>query len=173
MNPAISVVIPAYDRQEILDQCLARIAGQTLAADQYEVIVVDDGSPEPLRIAERAKAYRQSNKCPAAARNHGVRQATGDASVFIADDILVVRGFLGAHRDFRVEQSSPMEGALGLVVWPNEYLEAPYMHRLDRSGSQFGFRGLKDAQRLQYYRFYTANISLKRQTLLEHPFDED
>ncbi len=93
--------------------------------------------------------------------------------IVVGDDILVEPAFLQAHRDFHAERPSLMRGALGLVEWPSDYLEDPYMNWLDRLGLQFGFRGLEPGQQLEYYHFYTANISLKRQALLNLPFDEE
>ncbi len=173
MTPLISVVIPAYGRQELLDQCLARLADQTLAPDQYEVIVVDDGSPKPLTVQGRATLLRQENQGPAAARNHGVREAGGQAIVFIGDDILVPRDFLEVHMQFHAQRSSAWEGMLGRLDWPAEFLRDPYMNWLDRSGLQFGFHGLEPGQRLPYFHFYTSNVSVKREVLLAFPFDED
>ena len=173
MTPAISVVIPAYGRQELLDQCLERLAGQTLSEDQYEVIVVDDGSPKPLTVQAPVRLLQQENRGPAAARNHGVRHASGETVVFIGDDILVGPDFLELHRQFHTPPSSPWQGMLGRVDWPAEFLLDPYMNWLDRSGLQFGFHGLQPGQQLQHYHFYTSNISVKRETLLAFPFDED
>jgi GT2 family glycosyltransferase len=46
------------------------------------------------------------------------------------------------------------------------------MRWLDGSGLQFGYRGLEPGQKLEHYHFYTANLSIKRETLLAYPFDE-
>ena len=173
MIPALSVVIPAYGRQELLDQCLTRLADQTLEPDRFEIIVVDDGSPSPLKVGGNARGLRQENRGPAAARNYGVTEAQGEVVVFIGDDIQVPRDFLEVHAQFHQQRHSAWEGMLGRVDWPAEFLLDPYMNWLDRSGLQFGFHGLEPGQRLQYYHFYTSNISVKRATLLAFPFDED
>ena len=73
--PFVSIVIPTYARPERLRECLAALARQTLPADTFEIVVVDDGSPQPVvPPADTAAAgptiriIRQPNAGPAAAR---------------------------------------------------------------------------------------------------------
>lgn len=84
----ISVVIPCYNGEAFLDEALGSVAAQTRAAD--EVIVVDDGSTDgSVDIAARwdAVVVRQSNLGDGAARNAGVRKASGNVIAFLdADD---------------------------------------------------------------------------------------
>jgi GT2 family glycosyltransferase len=48
-NPVlISVIIPTFNRKESLRQALHALANQSLSTDHFEVIVVDDGSTEPI-----------------------------------------------------------------------------------------------------------------------------
>ena len=46
--PEISVVIATYNRPELIERVLAQLAGQTLPPSRFEVVVVDDGSKEPV-----------------------------------------------------------------------------------------------------------------------------
>lgn len=46
MLPVLSVLIPTYNRREIVARCLKSLAEQTLPPEQYEVIVIDDGSTD-------------------------------------------------------------------------------------------------------------------------------
>ena len=46
MKPDISVVVPTYNRRELLTRCLSSLMEQDLDRDSYEVIVVDDGSDD-------------------------------------------------------------------------------------------------------------------------------
>ncbi|TDU71401.1 glycosyl transferase family 2 [Prosthecobacter fusiformis] len=87
----ISVIIPAYNRDSLIRDTLLSILGQSVPA--FEIIVVDDGSTD--RTAEVAEAcgktvrvIRQTNAGPAAARNRGFRESTGDyIHFFDSDDI--------------------------------------------------------------------------------------
>jgi glycosyltransferase involved in cell wall biosynthesis len=92
-QPLISVIIPTYNRPERLAACLQALAQLDYPRDRFEVIVVDDGSPQPLDgVAANFKKQctlmllRQEKTGPATARNTGARQAKGDFFVFIDDD---------------------------------------------------------------------------------------
>lgn len=85
----VSVIIPAYNAEKTIGQCLKALAEQSYPADSYEVIVVDDGSTD--KTASLAQHYairyiRQENQGPAAARNNGVQQAKGQIVLFTDSD---------------------------------------------------------------------------------------
>lgn len=85
-EPVVSVVIPAW-RPQWLDEALESVRAQTVVG--VEVVVVDDGSPEPVapRRADDLVLARQPNGGAAAARNTGVALATGPWIAFLdADD---------------------------------------------------------------------------------------
>ena len=92
-HPTVSVVIPAHGRIAKLQRCLEALAAQTLPRDEFEVIVCDDGSPEPIAPALEGfndrltlTVVRQERRGPAAARNEGARHASGSLLVFTDDD---------------------------------------------------------------------------------------
>lgn len=79
----VSVVIPVYNGEKYITQCLDGLVKQTRPAD--EVIVVDDGSTDRSAILAEAKLVRvihQKNRGPAAARNTGIQQASGEWILF-------------------------------------------------------------------------------------------
>lgn len=91
--PSFSVVVPTYGRPQQLAACLEALANQDYPVHRFEVIVVDDGSPEPLdtvtaRFRQRMtlRLIRQDNSGPAAARNEGASRARGDYIAFTDDD---------------------------------------------------------------------------------------
>jgi len=61
--PRISVVIPTYAKGETLEKVLRRLEAQTLPRDDFEVVVVDDGSPDdtPERMARMTAAASESS----------------------------------------------------------------------------------------------------------------
>ncbi|HEX7981546.1 MAG TPA: glycosyltransferase [Gemmatimonadaceae bacterium] len=92
-RPTVSVVIPAHARIAKLQRCLEALANQTLPRDEFEVIVCDDGSPEPIapalgRFADvlTLTVVRKARGGPAAARNEGARHASGALLAFTDDD---------------------------------------------------------------------------------------
>ncbi|MEV0323516.1 CDP-glycerol glycerophosphotransferase family protein [Streptomyces sp. NPDC050658] len=97
MQPRLSVVVPIYNVEEFLEECLESIAGQTMA--DLEAVLVDDGSTDGSpRIAREFAAkdprfvyVRQPNAGLSAARNTGVRHATPTAEylAFVDSDDVV------------------------------------------------------------------------------------
>ena len=90
----VSVVVPTYRRPRQLQACLEALAAQTMQ-EPWEVVVVDDGSPDPpvpsveSLVASRGwQLVRQPNAGPSAARNRGVREARGEFIAFTDDDCL-------------------------------------------------------------------------------------
>lgn len=87
----ISVIVPVWNADGLVDQALASIRGQGVS--DLELILVDDGSTDafPKRAAEFSgpeRYVRQSNQGPASARNHGLRLAQGSFVAFLdADDV--------------------------------------------------------------------------------------
>lgn len=85
----ISVIIPVYNGEKTLTRCLNSLESQTIPRDEYEIIVVNDGSKDDTRkVAEgfNVTVLSQENQGPAAARNLGVKMAQGDIVLFIDAD---------------------------------------------------------------------------------------
>ncbi len=92
-----SVIIPAYNAENVLPRCLKALESQTLLQDQYEVIVVDDGSSDgTAEVAERAGAnvLRLDHLGPAAARNAGAEIARAEILIFTDADCEPAPDFL-------------------------------------------------------------------------------
>lgn len=96
----ISVIIPAKNAAVVLPACLKSINRQLgLRRDEYEVIVVDDGSSDgTARVAAELGAWviSQPNAGPAAARNRGARAAHGHLLVFTDADCIPADNWLAA-----------------------------------------------------------------------------
>lgn len=117
-EPALSVVIPTYNRAGLLRRSLETLLQQTLPPPLYEIVVVDDGStdetPEMVRsltVDGRVRLVRQpSNRGRSAARNAGVREARGEIIVFVDSDVLVRPDFLAQHLDVHRTAGRPVVG---------------------------------------------------------------
>lgn len=163
-KPIISVVIPTFNRKVILGKALAALAEQTLPADQYEVIVIDDGSTdgtdamvESLDVPYTLVYLRQERSGPAAARNHGVRIANGDLIVFIDSDIVVTPDFLAAHLESHTD-----ENVIG---------HGPVIHTDNLDDPTSATMKITDISRAF---FATGNVSIRKNHLVEAGlFDED
>lgn len=90
MEPRFSVVIPTYNRSSSVIETLRSCFEQTVS--NIEIIVVDDGSSDDTQQVlagiddPRLVVVYQENAGPAAARNHGMRVATGDYIAFLDSD---------------------------------------------------------------------------------------
>ncbi|MDJ0843606.1 glycosyltransferase family 2 protein [Crocosphaera sp.] len=98
-----SLVIPTYNRPERLKTCLDSIKNLNYPGDRFEVIIVDDGSQEPLdnlvnpyRNQLNLTLIRQSNAGPATARNTGANAAKGEYLAFTDDDCTLDKNWLSA-----------------------------------------------------------------------------
>jgi glycosyltransferase involved in cell wall biosynthesis len=94
--PQVSVVVPVYNGAETIGRALESIIdAQTF--DDYEIIVVDDGSTDQTRAileqyGDRVLLVEQPNSGQAAARNNGVRHSSGEFVAFLdADDQFLPR----------------------------------------------------------------------------------
>ncbi|HHV93739.1 MAG TPA: glycosyltransferase [Firmicutes bacterium] len=129
MKPRASVIIPTFNRREILRKALLALAKSTVSFDEFEVVVVDDGSTDgtkemidSLELPYHLVYERQERKGPASARNLAINLAKGEIMIFIDSDILVVPEFIGAHLAAHKE---PNVIAVGPVVHTDN-LDNPY-----------------------------------------------
>lgn len=70
MNAEVTVIIPAYNAAGTIGRAIASLKSQTIPV---EIVVVDDGSPEPLKL-EGVKVVRQENSGGYAARRRGLQE---------------------------------------------------------------------------------------------------
>jgi GT2 family glycosyltransferase len=127
--PLVSVIVATHARPDGLARCLASLAAQTLAPHAFEVVVVDDGTPQPVTVASSLSAggtpvvlCRQVNAGPASARNRGIAQARGRYVAFIDDDCAAEPRWLATLVD--VLETHQGAGAGGVVV--NTLATNPY-----------------------------------------------
>ena len=105
-----SVVIATKDRAPLLDAALASLRAQE-GAPEYELVVVDNGSTDATLDVARAHgaAYAyvaEPNR--GKARNAGIALATGDAILFVDDDVVTPPHFLAAHAKAHRDEIFPL-----------------------------------------------------------------
>jgi glycosyltransferase involved in cell wall biosynthesis len=102
----LSIQLCTYNRAPLLERVLVACFDQTLPADQYEVVLVNDGSrDETPAVIERVRALatcgftvvHQENGGLAKARNAGIAHCTGERIAFIDDDVLPTPVFAAEH----------------------------------------------------------------------------
>ena len=157
MTPRISVIIPTYQRPELLRKCLDALAQQTLPPEQFEVLVVDDGDEPQTALAVR-RAVQETGlairylaqpvrRGPAAARNRGWRVALSSLIAFTDDDCIPDSNWLKAALAGFDRGASVLTGQLTMPLPAN-----PTAH--DRTTAL-----------LETAEFITANLFCRRSAL--------
>lgn len=118
-NQTVSVIVPAYNVEACLKKCLDSVLAQSLKAS--EVIVVNDGSTD--RTAEVARSYgdqivylEQENRGQGAARNAGLKIATGEYVTFMDADDYWLPSFLKETVAFLSEHDEVVAVSTGYVI---------------------------------------------------------
>jgi GT2 family glycosyltransferase/glycosyltransferase involved in cell wall biosynthesis len=171
----VSVIVPTHNRKEKLLACLDALALQSVLPQEFEVVVVDDGSTDGTgdALAGRSfpfalRCYRQDGGGPGAARNLGIAQAGGELVLFIGDDILADQRLLEEHLLAHAANLDPGAAILGRIDWPDSMTPNAVMKYVCGDGMlQFAYDLIPKLATLDYTFFYTSNISLKRQFLLD------
>jgi hypothetical protein len=90
-SPRVSVIVPSYKTAGLIANCLGSVFSQTFS--DFEVIVVNDGSPDTVQLEDVLKPFRekivyiqQSNKGCAGARNTAISKARGEFLAFLDSD---------------------------------------------------------------------------------------
>jgi glycosyltransferase involved in cell wall biosynthesis len=175
MPPHLSVVIPTYNRLDMLLRVLDALRRQE-AAPEFETIVINDGSTDGTEAAMASRSditFRtQTNGGPGMARNYGLTLASGRVVVFIGDDTVPEPGFLAQHaRVHRDAGDDPLLACLGYTGWPSGEQVTAFMDYINDYGLQFGYKLIEDGNIVPFNFFYTSNISIDRELLAAHPFD--
>ena len=155
--PVFSIIIPTFRRVEKLRACLAGITRLDFDRARFEVVVVDDGSPQPLdevlaefrdRIALRFMT--QSRAGPAAARNAGAALARGRYLAFLDDDCTPALDWLAVlHRALARDERQLLGGSVENALSSNAYADAS--ERINRFVYQY------NRTELARERFFTTN----------------
>ena len=94
----LSVIIPVYNAEKYIKTCLKSVFAQGLKDDDFEVILVNDGTPddsfgvieEMIQMHDNIIVINQVNQGVSIARNAGFAKATGEYVYFVdPDDILI------------------------------------------------------------------------------------
>lgn len=99
----LSIIVPVYNVAPYLRMCVASLLDQDLAKDEYEIILVDDGSTdvcpeicdEYKRMFDNIRVIHQKNGGLSAARNSGVKIAKGEYIMFVDSDDYLQKNVLG------------------------------------------------------------------------------
>jgi len=175
-RPALSAILCTYNRSTLLRQALEALCCQTLPAERFEVIVIDDGSTDGT--AQTVDGFRgllplqyihQGNSGLAAAKNRGIDAASGDIVLFVDDDDVMDPDCLRQHLLTHGEYPQIEYAVLGYTDLATEVAASPLMRYVTEvSGQLFQYGPLQDGKPLDYTLFWGGRSSCKRELLVQH-----
>jgi glycosyltransferase involved in cell wall biosynthesis len=156
--PRLTIQLCTYNRAHLLERVLEALFDQTVPDDAYEVVLVNDGSPDDTSaVIERVRplarcvftVIEQSNAGLAKARNAGIARSRGERICFIDDDVLPTPVFAAEH--LRSDDRHGDVIVRGAVINTESFddLPPPVWSPANYSGNYF----------------WTSNVSLRRARL--------
>jgi GT2 family glycosyltransferase len=168
--PYVDVIVPVYNAQETIVDCLGSLVKQDYPPERFTVIVCDDGSTDatPGLIARfPVVLLRQGNAGPAAARNAALRAAKGEIVLFLDADCVVekdwIRSHVAAHEDAGRRGRRP--GCVGGSIRP-DLRGARFIEICDYYSSWY-YPPRSAQDRAEYEYLPTTNLSMRRALLAE------
>lgn len=136
IKPSISIVMATYNRSDLLAIQLQAFEKQTISINQFEIVIVNDGSKddtvEVLKFwaskMPNLRYHTQKNSGPAKARNKGVELAQGEIIAFTDDDCIVDYNWLKIiqHR-FQNQGINVLEGQ----TYTDRTKRTPFTHQIE------------------------------------------
>jgi GT2 family glycosyltransferase/SAM-dependent methyltransferase len=170
--PRISVILPTFNRKQALQECLAALEEQSLNPDQFEVIVVDDGSTDGTGDLVRQfkpkfvlEYIRQANSGAGAARRKGVQRARGQYVLLMNDDTLAHPRMLAEHLRAHGHGDSKLV-VLGSIHYPKNASHRALTQYLATRGFMFPQYAMRDGHDYECARLTAGNASVARGVLL-------
>lgn len=174
MSPRVTIITPAYNAADLIGATLASAAAQTMT--DFEHLVIDDGSTDDTaalvaRVAQddprlRLIALEQNHGAPAGPRNIGIREAKGEwIALLDADDLW--------HPDKLADQLALAEREAVDFVCSRmrDFVGSPPPWQAPATGlasHEITLLGQKIKGRIP-----ASSVLIRRQLLLEHPFEEN
>jgi glycosyltransferase involved in cell wall biosynthesis len=154
----LTIQLCTYNRAQLLERVLEACFDQTLSPDEYEVVLVNDGSqdetPAVIERVQRLATCRfivvnQPNGGLAKARNAGIAVSTGERIAFIDDDVLPTPVFAAEHLRSDAKHGDVVVRGAAINTESFDALPVPVWTLKDYSGNWF----------------WTTNVSVRRSRL--------
>lgn len=159
-NPLISVIIPAYNSEAIIERCVKSILSQSLSREKYEIIVVDDGSTDQTAYLAKKSGVDSvisiKNQGIWIARKVGVESSKGKFIATIDSDCEVLDDWLNIISN-ELEQNSAITGPLlngnehNKVSWAEYLMEFSEFHEFKKRSNAEYLIGANQAMRKEVY----------------------
>lgn len=156
--PKLTIQLCTYNRAHLLGRVLEALFDQTIADDAYEVVIVNDGSPDNTReVIERVRplarcaftVIEQPNSGLARGRNAGIARSRGERIAFVDDDVLVTPVFAAEHLKTDARYGDVIVRGAVINTETFDDLPVPYWTPANYSANYF----------------WTSNVSVRRARL--------
>jgi len=160
----VSIIIPTFNRRDLLFYCLKSLSNQTFPGDNFEVLVIDDGSTEDISSLIKEfnqnlsiRYFRQDKKGQASAENLGIKHAAGEIILFLDNDMISTPVLVEEH--FKSHQ-----------IYKNYIIRGSYANTSDYINPE----GASEGRFYSSAFFINGNVSMTKKLLLKAGmFDED
>lgn len=176
MSIKLSVIIPTYNKADLLQQTLDALSIQNLDISQWQIVIVNDGATD--NTAEVLEKFSnnwngnielvkpETNLGRAKARNLGAATASGEYLLFLDDDIVAPVNLLSSHL-LKLDAVGGF-GAIGTIVTSADLIDAPHFYYIDSRGVAKIKTGFVPGKYL-----VTQNCSMPRKSFMQvGGFDE-
>ncbi len=171
--PLVSIVIPAYNVAPYIGETLASVFTQTFVG--YEVVVVNDGSPDTAELERALAPFRerivyltQENRGAAVARNRGIEAARGEFVAFLDADDLWLPNYLAEQLEFLRSHDYDLVYADALLFGDSPLAGRTFMETAPSNG-EVTFKSLISGE----CNVITSGVVARRQLIVEAGlFDE-
>jgi mycofactocin system glycosyltransferase len=167
-TPAVSIVIPVFNRPQEISECLEALLRLDYPEDRREIIVIDDGSTDNTREVVRRYPIRlmarEANRGQSAARNLGVQCAGGELIAFIDSDCVAEPEWLTELVPYFQDQRLGLVG--GYVA---SYFQKTGLDRYEAAASPLSMGRspvLADSSDLDFY-VPTCNLLVRKEAFLK------
>ena len=135
----LSVIIPVYNAEKYIVECLDSIYNQNLNNDEFEVIIVNDGSKDHsqqviedyLQKTSNAILLNQQNQGVSQARNNGLSIAKGEYVIFIDSDDFLIPNYLDKLLKIAIDNSLDILKGNLIEVDDNHLKNRDFVHSLE------------------------------------------
>lgn len=174
----VSFIVPAYNTSKTIGRALESIINQEKTSLDYEIIVVNDGSPDNIKEAvleykDKIDYYEKENGGLSDARNYGVKKSQGEYIIFVDSDDYVSKTLLKDIQDY-------MEKGVDLIKWEpvivdenEKIIKECNNNSFDETSGENGFNQLFGTDPLMVC---VWNYAIKKEILIDFPvgsFHED
>lgn len=167
----VSFIVPAYNVSKTIGRALDSIVEQETSSLDYEIIVVNDGSPDDLddvveKYKDKIKYYKKENGGLSDARNYGISKAKGDYLIFVDSDDYISKTLLKDIEKYIEKDVDLIKWSPSIVSDSGEVLKENKVNNYQETTGEEGFNTLFGTDPLLVC---VWNYAIKKEIMIEFP----